>query len=140
MRSIRKALLSIFLFILIGIMTYAFKDTEFQYPSKNSLKAMKSISERALALQIREEILKNIPTSTLIEICLEYPLYPDILFYDSGQQGIAALITQFNGLKELMNRKDKSSELLKIYCKTSPVNVNYSWPEERIGEFITQFK
>lgn len=107
----------------------------FQFPTSETLKTKKTNGEIVAALQIPEDILKQMPTATLVKTCLNYPLVPDFVLYNTSQKGIDALIAQFNGLQELMKRKDAGTELLKIYCTTYPQDFDASLPSARIGGF-----
>jgi hypothetical protein len=132
----RVAFLRSLLVIAILTMTIqAVPQSEFSFPAGEALKGMKTNPEIVAVMQIPEETLKSMPTSQLVKTCLDYPLYPDIVFYDSLQKGMDALIAQFNGLRELMTRKDAGVELLKIYCNTYPQDFDASLPMDRIGAY-----
>lgn len=123
------------LLVVLTLTIRAVPQSEFSFPTGEFLKAMKTNPEIVSAMQIPVDILKSMPTSELVKTCLDYPLYPDIVFYDSLQKGMDALIAQFNGLRELMNRQDAGVELLKVYCTTYPQDFDASLPSDRIGAF-----
>ncbi len=87
----------------------------FQYPIKQSTKEWQEIktpAKRVAALQIPETKIKTIPTSDLLDICLDYPCLIDIFLYDNYQKGMDAITTDFNGFKELSIRRDLAKILL----------------------------
>jgi hypothetical protein len=64
-------------------------------------------------------VLLVTPTAKSLEICLDYPFLVNIFFHNSLQSGFDGLLSQFNGLKELMGRPDLSNVLLAKYSKFS---------------------
>lgn len=54
-------------------------------------------------------------TDELIGVVLDYPFLMDIYAYDTYQKGFKAVSERFNGLKELMQRKDSATKLLSKY-------------------------
>lgn len=72
-----------------------------------------SIHERIRALQIPEDDIHEIPTSELLEICLDFPYLIDILFSDDFQLGFKELTIEFNGFRELLLRKDLPDVVLR---------------------------
>lgn len=86
--------------------TYPFgaKDEQWQKYENNK--------ERMDALQIPEVKLYGIPTTHLLEICLDYPFLLEFTFNDDFQEGVNSLIHEFNGFRELVSRKDLPDVLL----------------------------
>ena len=86
--------------------TYPFgaKDEQWQKYENNK--------ERIDALQIPEVKLYAIPTTHLLEICLDYPFLLEFTFNDDFQEGVNTLIQEFNGFRELISRKDLLDVLL----------------------------
>jgi hypothetical protein len=102
----------------------------YDYPIKGGTeewKAFQTHDEMLRACQIPEDILKNMSTSGLVQTVLEYPLYGDMMAYNSIQQGFDAVASQFNGLPELLNRQDAGTELLAIYSKMNPQAIEENW-------------
>lgn len=128
-------LMLVFMIATFTLPIRAVAQPEFTFPAGESLKGMKTNPEIVAAMQLPVDILKSMPTAQLVKTCLDYPLYPDIVFYDSLRKGMDALIAQFNGLRELMNRQDAGVELLKVYCATYPRDFDASLPADRIGAF-----
>jgi hypothetical protein len=110
----------------------------YDYPVKPGTagwKAFTTHDEMLKACQIPEDILKNMSTKGLVETVLEYPLYGDMMAYDSIQQGFEAVASQFNGLSELLNRKDAGTELLAIYSKMNPLDIKENWGDIQKGAY-----
>lgn len=128
-------LMFVFMLATLTLTVRAVPQSEFSFPTGEALKGLKTNPGIVASMQIPVDILKSMPTSELVKTCLDYPLYPDIVFYDSLQKGMDALIAQFNGLRELMNRQDAGVELLKVYCTTYPQDFDASLPADRIGAF-----
>lgn len=135
MNSVKRIAVLMSLFVIFTLTIRAVPASEFRFPTGESLKAMKKNAEIVAAMQIPVDILKRMPTSDLVKTCLDYPLFPDIVFYDSPQKGMDALIAQFNGLEELMKRKNAGAELLRVYCTTDPQGFDVSLSSDRLGAF-----
>lgn len=96
---------------MVSVCAYSQKvnNADFEYPIKpgdTKWEKTSSVAERIASLQIPESRLANIPTERLLDICLDYPYILDVLFCDDYQKGLEALMTEFNGFKELMSRED----------------------------------
>jgi hypothetical protein len=104
-------------------------------PGTEGWKAFQTHDDMLKACQIPEDILKNMSTKGLVETVLEYPLLGDILAYNSIQQGFEAVASRFNGLSELLNRKDAGTELLAIYSKMNPQDIEESWGDIQKGAY-----
>lgn len=81
----------------------------------NEWKSSKIRAERVAICQIPQNILTNLSTDALIETVLDYPFFIDIYAHNSIQQGFESIKNEFNGFKELFNRKDIGIKLLKKY-------------------------
>ena len=93
--------------------------------------------ERINDLQIPATKLPLIPTADLLDICLDFPYLPDILFFDNLQEGYNVVSKKFNGFKELYSRNDlvpairaKEKFILKQNCKQDSV---YSYTNGNIA-------
>jgi hypothetical protein len=102
-------------------------DEVYQFPVRPGTQewiAMKSYKERVMALQIPENILKEMSTHALVKTCLNYPFRITIRCSNSNvQDGINRLIKEFNGLQELLKRKNAGSELFNVYMQLEPISV-----------------
>jgi hypothetical protein len=96
-------------------------------PGKPEWKTYITHADKIAALQIPETILKNMSTNHLMEICLTYPFFDEIWAYNNIQDGFEYVIKDFNGLQELLSRKDAGSKLLFRYKNMSAGIVNKDW-------------
>ena len=71
--------------------------------------------ERVLALQIPEAILKNMTTEELVEAVLGYPLFSNIIFFNSFHEGFRVYAEHFNGFQEILSREDAGRYLFDVY-------------------------
>jgi hypothetical protein len=97
-------------------------DSAYTFPVRPGMKEWKKLpdhGEMLAAVQIPNDKLKRMTTRALVETCLDYPMYGEITVYNSWQEGLEALISGFNGLRELMRRRDAGTELLKQYQLTN---------------------
>lgn len=102
--------------VLISILCTVFdelkaqtKTTAWDYPVKPGTPqwaAFTTHREMIEACQVPESVLKSLTTEELVEICLNYPLFGDIWFYDSVVFGFRNESAAFNGMQELFRRKD----------------------------------
>lgn len=77
---------------------------KYEFPVKSGTeewKQFETIEKRIAALQIPEDVLTRISTEGLLETCLEFPYLLDILHGNHMQHGFEALMTEFNGFREL---------------------------------------
>jgi len=94
------------------------RELPWDYPAKPGMEEWNSFQtgqERLKACQIPQEILDIMSTKDLAEICMNYPLYGDFIFFNIERSVISSLIGSFNGLKELSVRKDGVRALINIY-------------------------
>ena len=80
-----------------------------------------NIQEYKTGLQLSKKDLKEKSTEELLDICLGYPYIIDCLFYDSIEEGIDELISEFNGFPELLSRTDavKTMGFGHLYCHST---------------------
>ena len=119
------------------------KNVKWNFPIKpgsvgwNQCNSAEEIFEK---LNIPENVLKELDTESLVQICLDYPAATAIMFvYNTPQQGFDVFFTQFNGIRELMNRKDVGHFLLKKYGSMSLADFNPLWTLEEQGDFAFRF-
>lgn len=99
-----------------------------------------SLEDYDAKLNIPEHILKELDTESLIQICLDYPaLTAVLLVFNTPQQGFEKFFAQFNGIRELMSRKDVGHCLLKKYGSMSLKDFNPLWSLEKQGDFSFRF-
>lgn len=70
-------------------------------PGTDEWKALKTHKEMLAACQIPQNILNNMTTEALVESCLDYPLFSDILAYNETQNGFSKIASRFNGLGQV---------------------------------------
>lgn len=75
-------------------------------PDDKEWYSFSDVNERKAALAIPNDCLNGIRTSELLELCLDYPYLMDFFAYNSSEKGLNALMSDFNGFKELLNRED----------------------------------
>lgn len=89
----------------------------FEYSLKPGMEEWGQLNhgERVLASQIPEEILVQMSTDELVTTVLDYPCFIDMIFYNTYQDGFETVRDNFNGLQELLKRKDSGDCLLETY-------------------------
>lgn len=93
-------------------------EKKFDYPIKpesDEWKTFDTHKKMVEACTIPDEIIEKMSTQELLEIVMNYPLLSDLYYYDTYEQGLYALVSEFNGLKELFKRDDGIVEILKYY-------------------------
>lgn len=55
------------------------------------------------------------------------------------QTGTKAVIAEFNGFKELLQRPDAGAEVMKVYGKMKPTDLKKEWSLLEKGEFVFKF-
>jgi hypothetical protein len=98
-----------------------------------------SMDEMYKGTQISENILKKLDTESLVQIVLNYPALPVLLLFNSPQDGFDNLYSNFNGIRELIDRKDAGQFLLKKYKSLSFSDFNPLWTLEKQGEFVHKY-
>jgi hypothetical protein len=106
--------------LFLTIITYSVYCQVYNFPIKPGTKEWKELKtgkQMHDVCQISKDILKNMSSDALAESCMKYPLYFEFTAFNDEIKGITYVIENFNGLKELSQRKDGASSLLKIYKK-----------------------
>jgi hypothetical protein len=138
-----------FLFLPLVFMSCAemplnFKKSDaYDYPIKPGTpewRAFTNHDEMLKACQVPEITLNKMSTTGLVETVLTYPLYEDWLAYNYPQQGFDAIETQFNGIRELLNRKDAGEKLLERYKTMDPAAIGKDWSSEKRGFYSMSFQ
>lgn len=124
MTTIRNVIGLILLIILITITINAQQNDDiYNFPLKPGMpewKELKTHEEMLKVLQLPANVIKAISTGSLIQTCLNYPLFSDMWAHDNIKKGFIQLRKDFAGFNELLNRKDALEELLKLYDKMDP--------------------
>ena len=103
-------------------------------PGSDKWKSLKNSYEKIKICQIPDNILFDLSTDHLIDICLEYPLLLDILAFNNILEGLSKYENDFNGFRELLNRYDAASVLLQKYVVTNPLNFKENWESFEMGD------
>ena len=117
-------------------------DDAYDYPIKpgtDAWKALGSHVEMLKVCQIPETKLHSMSTEALVETVLNYPLFSDVLAYNSPQQGFDAMASQFNGIPELLDRKDAGTVLLAKYKTADPAAIGQDWTDIQKGCYVFSF-
>lgn len=84
-------------------------------PGTQEWKNFTTHSQMVEACMIPDDVLKTISSEELIDLCLKYPLLMDIFAYNSLSDGFDSFYSSFNGIQELINRKNVVNYLLHSY-------------------------
>ncbi len=84
-------------------------------PGSEEWNKLKTRTERLNAMQIPTDILYEMGTEELVVACINYPAALQYGIYANEIDGINKIIEGFNGLQELLNRKDACKYLTKFY-------------------------
>jgi hypothetical protein len=109
-------------------------------PGSEEWKKFKSVDDMYQKCQIPDDFKKQLDTENLVDICLNFPAPPQFLFYNTPQDGFMSYYSNFNGIRELFNRKDAGRYLLKKYAEMSLSDFNPQWPLYKQGQFISHYK
>jgi hypothetical protein len=122
------------------VVTAQEKKLTWDYPVKPGSvewQRLSSLDEIYEACQIPDNILKKIDTESLVQICFNYPASPVLFSYNSPQAGFNVLYSNFNGIRELLERKDVGHFMLNKYCSMSFKNdFNPLWKLGEQGAFV----
>jgi hypothetical protein len=108
-------------------------------PGTNAWAETGNHAARVQACQIPEDILGNMTTEALLETVLAYPHLLDMYAYDNTQYGFKRVTAGFNGLQELLDRKDAGSATLAKYRSMDPAGIQESWTNIEKGEYLFSF-
>ncbi len=109
------------LFLIIAFPTISFAQNDeitWDYPIKPGSKEwsnLKTKTERLNAMQIPTNTLSGMKTEELVVTCINYPAALHYGIYANEFEGISKIICEFNGLQELLSRKDACKYLTKFY-------------------------
>lgn len=84
-------------------------DTPEQWAALEDADKMREVS------QIPENILSIVSTEELLLYCMNYNLIADVFAFNTIDDGKAELKENFNGVQELLKRKDAADCLIKLY-------------------------
>jgi hypothetical protein len=102
-------------------------DRAYNFPVRPGTPAWKTFTTHAQMLEATKlppAVVSNLTTSALVETCFGYPLLSDMAAFNSLQQGLDAVASRFNGLQELLARRDAAAHLLRKYRQLISTDVN----------------
>jgi hypothetical protein len=100
----------------------------------------KSEEEMFQACQIPDTILKRSDTESLVEICYNFPAFMALFFYNSPQAGFDVFYSRFNGIRELLDRKDAGCFVLKKYSSMSSSDFKSLWTSAEKGLYAFKYE
>ena len=131
-----------FLIVLMTILSkIAFAqsiDEPYNFPLKPGMpewKTLKTGIEKINVLQIPQDILTRMTTRSLLETCLNYPMFGDITAYSSPKAGMEGIISGFNGFSELLKRKDVYIHLSEKFISFDPFAIDEKWSDVEKGRY-----
>lgn len=123
-----------------GNKTRAFTSQTFSFDSVTKpeiWKTFQTLEEMQSACQIPDDVLSNLSTEELVQICMDYPLFGNYLAYDNETFGIKKVMAGFNGFTELKKRTDAAEKLLDRYAN---VNVTTLYEDRENAETYPNLK
>ncbi len=128
----------ILLLIILPLISFA-QETVWDYPVKpgdSKWKAFLNNAEKVQACQVPATTLSSLSTGELIQLCLDYPLLPDIFAFNNLQDGFSKFENDFNGFKELLQRNDALDELVKEYKSIDPTAIPVNGTILEKGDYV----
>jgi hypothetical protein len=92
-------------------------------PGTEEWKKLESNEAMVVACQIPATVLQDISTSDLMNLCLQYPLLYDVFAFNNINAGLDKLFSDFNGIRELSQRKDALEILLDKYVDSQHFSI-----------------
>lgn len=111
----------------IGNKTRAFTSQTFSFDSVTKpeiWKTFQTLEEMQSACQIPDDVLPNLSTEELVQICMDYPLFGNFSAYNDELVGIKKVMDGFNGFTELKKRTDAAEKLLDLYENVNVATLN----------------
>lgn len=99
-------------------------------------KTFMSFEEMMNATQIPEDILKELPTDTLVALCMNHPLAGIYNCYNNPINGVLVVMNHFNGFQELKRRTDAAEKVLDFYEK---MDIDYNVKENKKNPYSRHF-
>lgn len=134
----KKLILIIFLLCSGAIILHA-QSKVWDYPigpGSNEWVSAKSLDERLTLYNIPVSLLGTMTTEDLVKTCLNYPEWRMIFTRNSMMLGYEFIKSQFNGFRELEDRKDAGRFLLAAYTKKNYDDIVKIINKVEQGKFI----
>jgi hypothetical protein len=121
-RIMRKKLVLVLILVVGVVYAQTGKEKPWDYPVKLNTEKwvqlrdqLKTVEERRAVFQIPEDILSSLSTEDLTDICLDYPFLITDFIGTSHERALDRLFETFNGISELVKRKDAVNGLVLWY-------------------------
>ncbi len=118
------------LFLFAVTVTGESRDDRYHFPVRGGMEEWKAFTSHAQMLEacmVPDGILATMSTEGLIKTCMDYPLKNDLGNYNDFQMGFECVTRGFNGLQDLLKRKDTGTKLLVYYRSMKPGGFNRAW-------------
>jgi hypothetical protein len=128
--------------LFVAINTHAQEKVQpYDFPVKPGTPEWKFSSPEIMysTCQIPKDVLSTISTEALVVTCINYPLFGLMNAYNSPQAGFEAVLRRFNGLTELLQRKDAANAIVKVYKSMDPGQLQKSWALLEQGQYAEKF-
>lgn len=99
-------------------------------------KTFMSFEEMMNATQIPEDILKELPTDTLVALCMNHPMANNYIYYNNQINGVLSVMKRFNGFQELKRREDAAEKIMDFYEK---MDIDYNVTEKKKNPYSRHF-
>lgn len=107
-------------------------------PGSTEWAAFTTHSQMLEVCQIPKDILKQLDTKQLLSLCLDYPLKVDFYVYNSLLEGVNSVAARFNGLQELLSRRDNAVCLISQLQTMRVSKFSDSYAKSLIGEAVVK--
>ena len=108
-------------------------------PGTSEWRELKTYQDKLEVCQIPKDILEKLNTSELLQTCLNYPFINDMLAYDNINEGCDRVIKSFNGLSELLKRKNAYNAIIRLYEDYKIENYDSNWTSAEKGRYTFKF-
>lgn len=114
---------------------------KYEYPLNPDMTEWKTlpVEEKNKLLQIPEDKIKSMPTERLIQAYIDNPFCSLMFAYNTIQDGFSRVYNEFNGLRELMKRKDAAVQLYDFYKSMQVDGYDENWEPSKKGKFTFKF-
>lgn len=114
------------LLLLVPFLAFAQKEDVWDFPVRPGTKEWKSLknnAEKVEVCQVPNKVLTAMSAQELLQICMNYPLLPDIFAFSNITVGFDKFESDFNGFRELLKHDDAPKELLRKYKSIDPAAI-----------------
>lgn len=130
---------TVFILILCSLCTLSMtQEIKWDYPIKPGSKDWEGLTTQEMkvnACQIPDEILTEMATENLVDLCLNYPLLINVTAFSTFQYGMENFIKDFNGIQELFLRPGSALLLKEKYLNLSIKYLDLNWTIIQKGKY-----